>query len=60
MLNSDPANAEALGALGGLYERSKDFDKLVEVLEKQVEVTYDNGAEGPDPHASSARSTAIV
>lgn len=44
VLNSDPANAEALGALGGLYERSKDFDKLVEVLEKQAEVTYDNGA----------------
>ena len=43
MLDSDPANAEALGALGGLYERSKDFDKLVEVLEKQAEVTYDNG-----------------
>lgn len=43
VLNSDPANAEALGALGGLYERSKDFDKLVEVLEKQAEVTYDNG-----------------
>ena len=46
VLNSDPANAEALGALGGLYERSKDFDKLVEVLEKQVEVTYDNAAKG--------------
>jgi golgin subfamily B member 1 len=42
VLNSDPSNAEALGALGGLYERSKDYDKLVEVLEKQVEVTYDN------------------
>ncbi|MBX3191757.1 MAG: tetratricopeptide repeat protein [Labilithrix sp.] len=44
VLNSDPSNAEALGALGGLYERSKDFDKLVEVLEKQAEVTYDNAA----------------
>lgn len=42
VLNSDPSNAEALGALGSLYERSKDFEKLVEVLEKQVEVTYDN------------------
>ena len=30
VLDSDPANAEALGALGGLYERAKDFDKLVE------------------------------
>jgi tetratricopeptide (TPR) repeat protein len=44
VLDSDPANAEALGALGGLYERSKDFDKLVDVLEKQAEVTYDNAA----------------
>ena len=43
VLDSDPSNAEALGALGGLYERSKDFDKLVNVLEKQAEVTYDNG-----------------
>ncbi|HVJ90714.1 MAG TPA: tetratricopeptide repeat protein, partial [Labilithrix sp.] len=43
VLDTDPSNAEALGALGGLYERSKDFEKLVTVLEKQVEVTYDNG-----------------
>ena len=42
VLDSDPQNAEALGALGGLYERNKDFDKLVDVLEKQAEVTYDN------------------
>src|SRR5262249_33387487 len=42
VLDTDPSNAEALGALGGLYERSKDFDKLVNVLEKQAEVTYDN------------------
>ena len=44
VLDSDPANAEALGALAGLYERNKDFDKLVDVLEKQAEVTYDNAA----------------
>lgn len=43
VLNSDPQNAEALGALAGLYERNKDFDKLVSVLEKQADVTYDNG-----------------
>lgn len=43
VLDSDPSNAEALGALAGLYERSKEFDKLVEVLEKQAEVTYDAG-----------------
>ncbi len=42
VLDSDSSNVEALGALGGLYERSKDFDKLVNVLEKQAEVTYDN------------------
>ena len=44
VLNSDPTNAEALGALGGLYERAKDFDTLASVLEKQAEVTYDNAA----------------
>lgn len=42
VLESDGENAEALGALGGLYERAKEFDKLAEVLEKQVEVTYDS------------------
>ena len=60
VLNSDPANAEALGALGGLYERSKDFDKLVEVLEKQAEVTFDNGSEASRSSRSSARSTATA
>jgi hypothetical protein len=28
VLRNDEGNAEALGALGGLYERAKDFDKL--------------------------------
>lgn len=42
VLNSDPVSAEALGALAGLYERSKDFDKLVDVLEKQAEIISDN------------------
>ena len=41
VLDSDPLNVEALGALGGLYERSKEYDKLVSVLEKQVDVTSD-------------------
>ncbi|HTJ82293.1 MAG TPA: tetratricopeptide repeat protein, partial [Polyangiaceae bacterium] len=41
VLENDAENAEALGALAGLYERSKEFDKLADVLEKQVEVTYD-------------------
>ena len=41
VLDSDPSNVEALGALAGLYERSKEFDKLATVLEKQAELTYD-------------------
>ena len=41
VLSNDDGNAEALGALAGLYERSKDFDRLASVLEKQAEVTYD-------------------
>jgi tetratricopeptide (TPR) repeat protein len=44
VLTTDESNAEALGALAALYERSKEFDKLVTVLERQVEVTYDNAA----------------
>ncbi len=42
VLDSDPSNVEALGALAALYERSKDFEKLVDVLERQVEVTYED------------------
>ncbi|MGH7298103.1 MAG: tetratricopeptide repeat protein, partial [Polyangiaceae bacterium] len=41
VLHNDESNAEALGALGGLYERAKDFEKLASVLERQAEVTYD-------------------
>ncbi len=41
VLESDGSNVEALGALGGLYERSKEFDKLTSVLEKQAELTYE-------------------
>jgi tetratricopeptide (TPR) repeat protein len=41
VLQNDESNAEALAALGGLYERAKDFDKLATVLERQAEVTYD-------------------
>ncbi|MBX3229294.1 MAG: tetratricopeptide repeat protein [Labilithrix sp.] len=44
VLESDPSNAEALGALAGLYERNKDYDTLAQVLEKQAEVTFDNAA----------------
>jgi len=41
VLSNDESNAEALGALGGLYERAKDFDKLASVLERQAEITFD-------------------
>ncbi len=44
VLSSDPENTEALGALAQLYERSKDFDALVSVLERQAEITYDTTA----------------
>ena len=32
----DPENAEALGELEPLYERSKEYDKLVDVLEARI------------------------
>jgi tetratricopeptide (TPR) repeat protein len=44
VLASDESNVEALGALGPLYERTKEFDKLASVLERQAELTYDNGS----------------
>jgi tetratricopeptide (TPR) repeat protein len=43
VLEEQPDNVEALGQLGGLYERNKDFGALVTVLERQAEVTYDAG-----------------
>ncbi len=41
VIASDDGNPEALSALSVLYERSKEFDKLATVLEKQAEITYD-------------------
>ncbi len=41
VLESDPEDAAALSALVGLYERSRDYEKLCDVLEKVVQVTYD-------------------
>jgi tetratricopeptide (TPR) repeat protein len=41
VLSNDEANVEALGALAGLYERAKDFDRLAGVLERQAEITFD-------------------
>jgi tetratricopeptide (TPR) repeat protein len=39
VLKNDESNGEALGALSGLYERAKDFERLATVLEQQAEVT---------------------
>ena len=43
VIASDEGNPEALSALSVLYERSKEFDKLAAILEKQAEITYDSG-----------------
>ena len=43
VLESDPEDAVALSALVGLYERGRDYDKLCDVLEKVVHVTFDEG-----------------
>ncbi len=44
VLANDEFNADALGALAGLYERAKDFERLATVLERQAEVTQDGPA----------------
>jgi tetratricopeptide (TPR) repeat protein len=44
VLANDDQNQEALSSLSGLFERSKEFDKLAEVLEKQAQITYDTAA----------------
>jgi len=41
VLENDPEDAAALAALVQLYERGRDYEKLCDVLEKVVEVTYD-------------------
>lgn len=41
VLANDPQDATALGALVQLYERSRDYDKLCDALERVVQVTYD-------------------
>ena len=41
VISNDESNAEALGALAGLYERAKEFEKLASVLERQSEITFD-------------------
>ena len=41
VLEFDPNNEAALNALAPLYEHSRQYEELVGVLEKQVEITYD-------------------
>ncbi|HEX5661769.1 MAG TPA: hypothetical protein VFX59_31475, partial [Polyangiales bacterium] len=43
VLDYDPSNPKAIEALGGLFERAREWGKLAEVLERQIEHT---GAEG--------------
>lgn len=42
VLDSDPADVEALAALAGLYERARDYEQLASTLEKLAEVTFDD------------------
>lgn len=42
VLQVDPGNREALGALVGLYERAREWGPLAEVLERQSEFPKDN------------------
>ena len=44
VLASDAEDADALSALVQLYERSRDYDKLADALEKLQSVTYDEAA----------------
>lgn len=44
VLDNDAEDADALSALVGLYERARDYEKLVDALERVVVVTYDDGA----------------
>jgi tetratricopeptide (TPR) repeat protein len=41
VVENDPSDPEALVALSQLYERARDYPKLADVLEKLVDVTYD-------------------
>ncbi|APR78089.1 TPR domain protein [Minicystis rosea] len=44
VIANDPENQEALNALAGLHERAKDFQALAVVLQKQVDITFDDKA----------------
>ncbi len=43
VLANDAEDVDALNALAGLYERSREYEKLADVLSKLAELTYDTG-----------------
>src|SRR6478736_1248054 len=44
VLENDPDDVDALNALSQLYERSRDYDKLADVLARLADLTYDTAA----------------
>ena len=44
VLENDPDDVDALNALSQLYERSRDYEKLADVLGRLAELTYDTAA----------------
>lgn len=44
VLENDPDDLDALNALSQLYERSRDYEKLADVLARLAELTYDTAA----------------
>jgi len=44
VLQNDAEDVDALNALAGLYERSREYEKLADVLAKLAELTYDTPA----------------
>ncbi|HEY4104993.1 MAG TPA: tetratricopeptide repeat protein, partial [Polyangiaceae bacterium] len=44
VLENDPDDVDALNALSQLYERSREYEKLADVLGRLAELTYDTAA----------------
>src|SRR6478609_2623222 len=44
VLDNDPDDVDALNALSQLYERSREYEKLADVLARLAELTYDTAA----------------
>jgi len=44
VLENDPDDVDALNALSQLYERSREYEKLADVLARLAELTYDTAA----------------